>query len=313
MERSTEIGRAVGQAMGDYDAECKLLLSEKQVLARIMHEWLTEFFELDVSRIERECFEGEPRVGSDPVDRDASLGRVQALAEEDATLSEGTATFDVRFEARVPGTEGQLVHIEVDVEAQRDFYPGYPITRRGMFYVGRLLSMQGEHVIPKAHYERVRKAVSIWVCTHVPRRLAGTVTSFRMEPTSLVGDARFAREEYDLAEVIMVCLDDENPGSSAGVLGMLEVLLSRSLRPADKLATLQDSYGMMVTEDLGERMSDMCNLGEGIYLDGIEKGREEKLLENLRSVMAELGLTAEAALRALRVPEADRPRVLSLL
>ena len=317
MERGTGLARTVGQAMGDYDAECKLLLSEKQVLARVMHEWLEEFSGLDVGQIERECFEDEPRVGSDPVDRDASPGRVRSLSEEDTTLGEGTTTFDVRFTARVPGTDGELVHIEMDVEAQRKYHPGYPITCRGMFYVGRLLSLQGERVIPGAHYELVRKAVSIWVCTHVPRRLAGTVTSFRMVPECFVGDARFERAEYDLAEVIMVCLDDESPGSSAGTLGMLEVLLSRTLRPADKLKVLRDGYGIMVSEDMGERMGDMCNLGEGIYLEGIEvgreEGREEKLLENLRSLMEELGLTADAALKALRVPEADRPRILALL
>ena len=80
---------------------------------------------------------------------------------------------------------------------------------------------------------------------------------------------------------------------------------------------LRDGYGIMVSEDMGERMGDMCNLGEGIYLEGIEvgreEGREEKLLENLRSLMEELGLTADAALKALRVPEADRPRILALL
>ena len=57
----------------------------------------------------------------------------------------------------------------------------------------------------------------------------------------------------------------------------------------------------------------MCNLGEGIYLEDIERGREVGLLENLRSLMEELGLTADAALKALRVPEADRPRILALL
>ena len=46
---------------------------------------------------------------------------------------------------------------------------------------------------------------------------------------------------------------------------------------------------------------------------GREVGREENLLENLRSLMEELGLTADAALKALRVPEADRPRILALL
>ena len=46
---------------------------------------------------------------------------------------------------------------------------------------------------------------------------------------------------------------------------------------------------------------------------GIEKGTERTLLNDVRSLMETLGLSAQQALAALRVPEADRSRYLSLL
>ena len=57
----------------------------------------------------------------------------------------------------------------------------------------------------------------------------------------------------------------------------------------------------------------MCTLSEGVFQRGVDKGREEERAESLRSLMSTLGLTADAALAALRVPDDDRPRLLAPL
>ena len=320
-----------------YDAACKRVLSDRQVLARVMREWLPEFAGADLADIERDGFEGDPRTGEDAVGRDGPAGPAPLLSGEDVTLAEGTAVFDVRFTARVPapggGEGGAVVRVELDVEAQNVFRPGYPLMRRAVFYAGRLLSQQGSEVYPGSHYERVHKAATLWVCADPPRAYAGTVTSFGLEPLHVLGKAPFRAEEYDLVQVVMACLDRERPGSSPGALGMLEVLLSDSMAAGERLARLRDRYGMMITREIGEGVSDMCNLSEGVFQRGVDKGREEgreeglkkgrregreegreeERAESLRSLMSTLGLTADAALAALRVPDDDRPRLLAQL
>lgn len=278
MDVPTSIASGVKSVSNDYDAACKRLLSEKQVLSRMMGEWLDEFSGMEPRRIEHDCFVGDPRIGMDPVGRDeVAAGRVPALVQEDSTQSEGTVIFDVRFEALVPDVanpEEDIICVEVDVEAQNDFHPGYPLLRRGVFYGSRLLSQQGDEVIPGSHYERVRKVVSIWVCAHPPRKYAGTVTRFALEPRSLLGDAAFEPQDYGLIEVLMVCLDDENPGSSQGALGMLEVLLSGSLSAPKKLDYLESQCGIVISKSLDEKVVGMCNLSVGLLEDGYKAGHK---------------------------------------
>ena len=76
----TSIARGVRSVASDYDTACKRLLSEKQVLSRILHEWLHEFAKTNPCDIEHKCLEGEPRIGVDRVDRDeAAAARICAL------------------------------------------------------------------------------------------------------------------------------------------------------------------------------------------------------------------------------------------
>ncbi len=278
---ATSLANGVRAVSDDYDVACKRLLSERQILSRIMHDWLAEFSDIDAGQIERECLVGEPRVGEDPVGRDEAVpGMVDALSEEDAALAEGVVGFDVRFEATVPRSEdgkGDVIRMEMDVEAQHDFYPGYPLLKRAVFYGGRLLSLQGYDVIPGSHYGRVRKVVSIWVCAHPPRKYAGTVTRFGLRPEHLVGEAEYKLQDYNTLEVVMACLDDQNPGHSEGALGMLEVLLSTRMPASKKIAYLESECGIVMSECLNERVINVCNLSQGAIEEGFKEGCKEGL------------------------------------
>lgn len=83
----------------------------------------------------------------------------------------------------------------------------------------------------------------------------------------LVGHGEYAHADWDLVEVVMVCLDPTDPSGHDGVLGMLGTLLSTGVGPEEKLARLSERYGMIVSERLEEGVSDMCNLSEGVRQD----------------------------------------------
>ena len=46
---------------------------------------------------------------------------------------------------------------------------------------------------------------------------------------------------------------------------------------------------------------------------GMEKGAEQNLLDNVRSLMEGVGWTAQQALDTLKVPESDRAKYLAML
>lgn len=66
-----------------------------------------------------------------------------------------------------------------------------------------------------------------------------------------------------------------------------------------------------------EGVREMCRISEEIYnegmLAGIEQGARDKLLENVRSMVKNLRITAQQALDALDVPKSEQARYLTLL
>jgi hypothetical protein len=57
----------------------------------------------------------------------------------------------------------------------------------------------------------------------------------------------------------------------------------------------------------------MDSISQEIYDEGAEYGSRKTLLENVRSLMETMGLSALTALEKLRVPEAGREKYLAML
>ena len=87
-----------------YDAACKRLLSEKIILAWIMKDCLEEYRACNVEEIAEKYIEGSPQVGEVAVAPDESkrVSVIQGAGNEDASLTEGTVFYDIRFLAIAP-------------------------------------------------------------------------------------------------------------------------------------------------------------------------------------------------------------------
>ena len=92
---------------------------------------------------------------------------IQGTGVEDTTITEGTVTFDIRFTAAVPSVR-EKIGLILNVEAQNQFHPGYPLIKRGIYYCCRMVSSQYGTVFTKSHYEKIKKVYSIWICTNPP-------------------------------------------------------------------------------------------------------------------------------------------------
>ena len=61
----------------------------------------------------------------------------------------------------------------------------------------------------------------------------------------------------------------------------------------------------------------MCRISEEIFNEGVEQGikqgARDKLLENVRSMVRNLQITAQQALDALDVPESERAGIIAML
>ena len=323
METTMAQGLHITDENAGYDAACKRVLSEKAILARIMKACLEEYKNCDVNDIAGKYIEGQPQVSEVPVLPDESGSVISGMDTEDKSIREGSVTYDIRFRAVVPGTEEQIGLI-INVEAQNDFYPGYPIITRGVYYCCRIISSQYGREFTGSHYERIKKVYSIWICMNPPKYRKNSITRYRLVEEQLVGEAVEPVEpveNYDLLSIVMLCLGGPGGGNYEGVLRMLDVLLSNETSEVEKRKILQDDYGIQMTQTMEQEVSVMCNLSKGVeekgmakgIAKGMAKGMTNGILASIKNLVKNLGMSVEQAMSVLEIPETERQNYRDLL
>lgn len=125
---------------------------------------------------------------------------IRGMDTEDKSVHEGTVNYDVRFGAVVPGS-GEQIRLIVNVEAQNDFYPGYPLQKRGVYCCCRMISSQYGREFTGSQYGKIKKGYSIRICMNPPKRRENTIIRYRSVEEQLVGEAVEPVRNYDLLSV----------------------------------------------------------------------------------------------------------------
>ena len=180
MEVETQLAKLiqVTNEKAKYDTQVKKLLANEAILAWILKTCTEEFASYSPNEIIK-CIEGKPEISekavhSDELDAEeaaeltSSDKSVEGSNTEDASIKEHTIYYDVRVNASAPGN-GQPIQLIINVEAQLDTAPGYPIEKRAIYYCCRLISAQYGTVFNHSEYGKIRKVYSIWFCPNSPR------------------------------------------------------------------------------------------------------------------------------------------------
>lgn len=168
--------------------------------------------------------------------------------------------------------DAEVKNILSDKTILAEYYTGYTLVTRGVFYGARMLSSQIDTEFTVPDYDSIKKVYSIWICMDVPEYAADTITEYRLVPDKLAGN--YAEEtKFDLLSVVMVCLGKDVIHEEIPTLhGLLAVILSHQLTVEEKKRILESTYGIAMTEKLEREMNFMCNLSDLIEERGIEKG-----------------------------------------
>ncbi|MCM1568341.1 MAG: Rpn family recombination-promoting nuclease/putative transposase [Roseburia sp.] len=276
-----------------YDDACKRLLAEKMILAWIMRACLEEYRPYDVKEIAEKYIEGIPQVSETGILlEDATSGsKITATGVEDITITEGKIIFDIRFNAIAPKS-GKIEHYIINVEAQNNFYPGYPLVKRAIYYGSRMISAQYGTIFVKSHYERIQKVYSIWICMNPPKERRNTITGYSITEDNYVGHVTEKKEYYDLLTIIMICLGISEEDSHNKILRLLYLLFLSDREPDKKCEILEKEFDIPMTEAIEREVTTMCNLSQGVENRGIAKGIQQGI-QVLISVFKELGKTYE--------------------
>ena len=299
---------AVTEGGSKYDEACKKLLANKPILARIMKYCLDEYKDCDVKDIEEKYIEGTPEIGTVGVHPDQTNAKITGMSNEDLLVNEGKVVYDIRFHAYAPH-ENVLIKLILNVEAQYQYNQTYPLVKRGIYYVSRMISSQYGTEFTKSHYENIKKVYSIWICPKPPKEKQNTVERYSIKKENLIGESYEAMQNYDLLNVIMIHLGDENSDNHRDVIRMLDVLLSDEKQASDKISTLEKDYNIQMTNDLCKGVNDVCNLSTGI----LNKGMENGILQSIRKLMKNASMTFEQAAEILEIPAKDYDKYRKLL
>ena len=291
------------------DAACKQILAIRIILAWIMKSCLEEFRDYDVNEIAEKYIEGEPVIGKVAVSPDQTNAdqRVHGISNEDTSLTEGTVTYDIRFLARVPRS-GELIRIIIDLEAQGNYYTGYPLPKRGIYYCCRMISAQHGTEFTNSNYQDIKKVYSIFIAIKPPVNRQNTITRYRIMEENMVGAVKEPVENYDLLTLLMICLGKPKD-TECDILKLLDVLLSNEIEVPEKRQVLANDFGIPMTRELERGLNDMCNLGEAIEREGMAKG----VITSIQNLMDTTRWSAEQAMAALKIPENERQHYAELL
>ncbi len=321
METNTPVSKTIDTAYRNpkLDEACKKVLSFKIILAHILKGCLEEFKDIDVNDIAEKYIEGKPLVSEEAVHQDEGI-IIDGKNTEDNSIDEGMARYDILFDVCIPVSNEQ-VKLIINIEAQSRIKSWRNLLRRARYYCARMLSHQYGREFVNSEYENIKKVISIWVLTNPYAEMRNTITRVHLAQTNLVGTVPELKQYYDTDEVVLVCLGGEKDNNYSGLLKMLDVLFSESVSIDAKKQVLENEYDIKMSEELQTEVYEMCDYSLGVYDRGVEKGiaqgmaqgAENKLLENIKSVMEGLSMPLEKALELLKVPKSDYDKYEKLL
>ncbi len=257
-----------------YDTAAKVLLAHKSILSRILVATVDEFKGMEPDEVEG-FIEGDVHVGNVPVDpglTNAETGeRIVGLNTVQPEIREGYVTFDVIFYVRMKDGLSQII---INVEAQKDDTPGYDILNRAIFYVSRLVSSQKERDFTGSHYDDLKRVYSIWICMNMDECVWDYI--------HLKRDVIMAKHDWkgklDLLNIVLLGIPNELPeqGEEYELHRLLSTMFSVDLTSKERLNILENEYGIDVKPDFRKELDTMCNLSQGVYERGIERGEMSK-------------------------------------
>ena len=268
------------------DAVSKDILKNKEVLAVLLKGVVKEYQEYSTTEI-MEFIETDSIVSDADVSTGRTNTRIQGENIEFVQLNEKTSNFDIRFLSKNPVLSSEVqVNLHIDVEPQKDYRPGYPIEKRGLYYLSRSLCSQLSVRTQKTDYNALEKCYSIWICRdNIPVEEQYSISYYEMENSKTIGKSLTQKEAYDLLSLVVIRLGKPECMSKEGILEFLSAIFYPHKK--DFLDTVQKYIDFSQNEELWKEVTDMSGLGMSILQEGLEKGLEKGIQKGLEKGIQE--------------------------
>ncbi|MEY8325187.1 hypothetical protein AALB47_14985 [Lachnospiraceae bacterium 54-11] len=269
-----------------YDTNVKYLLSDKQILARILKYTVEEFHEMGIEDIIG-SIGADIEIGTRPVDAGLSnFGRVKGTATEDNVPGEGIIYYDIRFTVYLKEKEMKIL---INIEAQKSTDSGklgYHLENRIVFYLARMISAQKQTEFFHSDFDNLKKVRSIWICMD-SEETEDSIEEIGFDRKTVFGNKRKSYHTDLMKGIIVNIRSGADSASGKAVkksqnvlIAMLEELVSRK-GASEKKRILADEYGLKMTAELERRIQIMCNWSESI----IERERIRERIDAIKRMI----------------------------
>ena len=203
--------------------------------------------------------------------------KIKGAQNEDNSITEGSIVFDILFRAKAPETN-ELITLIINVEAQKRLNPKkktgdtYPLLKRAVYYASRLISSQKGTEFINSDYDKIKKVYTIWICMEAPQGKSA-INRYQLKEQHLLHRYKEPCQNYDLMGIIFVYLGNSKVKDQ--LINLLDLMFKSSKDASEKITTLHNDFGIDLTQEGEGDLAVMCNLGEGLYEDGLIKGKEE--------------------------------------
>ncbi len=259
------------------DKASKELMKCKEVLAVILKGVVKEYENYTTQEI-IQFIEGDSISNDVEVSAGRNISQIIGDDKEYIALGEKTTFFDTKFQTVNPtlSAEKLLIYMHIDVEMQRDYRPGYPLEKRGEYYLARELSSQLSVVTQETDYGCLEKCYSIWICRdNIPQNEQFTISFYEFSNTKNYGNSMPQKENYDLLNLVIIRLGDkvyngDKKDKGYDVLRFLNAVMNPG--SGERLNIVKDYVDFSQNEELWKEIDNMQGLGMSILEEGIEIG-----------------------------------------
>ena len=161
-----------------------------------------------------------------------------------------------------------------DMEAQKDYYPGYKIVTRGIVYCARMISAQIGQEFDLEHYDDLKKVYSIWICFNPPAYIGNAISRYTMGKEDLLPGIPDEKRAYDKLEIVQICLREDLDQKDDELIRMLNILFSSRKSKEEIKRELEEDYGITMDDGYGREIDTMCNLSYMFEERGMKRGME---------------------------------------
>jgi len=269
------------------DDTSKEILSNKEFLAILLKHTAKEFKDMSYQEI-ADCIEADKISNvTEVAPGRTNQNRIEGLNPEFKALNEMMSRFDVYFKVINPKLSNEEVacYIYVDVEAQGNYRPGYPIEKRGIYYMSRMIGSQIAAPTAKTDYSVLAKVYNIFICReNVPKDLRNTISQYELVNTWNSKDIETQPGDNDLMTMVIIRLGDPDDDNTEEIIRIMNALFYPRTKKSYKVLENHVKY----SKSLSQEVKKMSGLGEMVFMEGIEEGIEKGIEKGVVKGKAEI-------------------------